>query len=193
MLGVHADAILDQRVDLTEVWGRPRADELLDRVARAADTGGVANATDAGGVANATDTSGFWKPTETCGVAKLLEAAVRRRLAAAAPDLLVDALVARLSARRESAPRVLRTLAAELGATERSLHRRCTAAVGYGPKTLDRVLRFRRARRLAGRSGAVDLADLAVAAGYADQAHMTRECRRLSGLTPSEMFKTRRR
>jgi AraC-like DNA-binding protein len=53
------------------------------------------------------------------------------------------------------------------------------------------VLRFRRARALARRNADVHLAELAAAAGYADQAHLTRECRRLSGLTPSELFKTR--
>jgi AraC-like DNA-binding protein len=33
----------------------------------------------------------------------------------------------------------------------------------------------------------VDLAGLAFAAGYADQAHLTRECRRLAGRTPAEL------
>lgn len=52
----------------------------------------------------------------------------------------------------------------------------------------ERVLRFRRAERLAG-SGA-SLAAVAAQAGYADQAHFTRECRRLTGRSPSDLFKT---
>jgi AraC-like DNA-binding protein len=37
------------------------------------------------------------------------------------------------------------------------------------------------------RAGGDGLAALAFAAGYADQAHLTRECRRLAGRTPAEL------
>jgi AraC-like DNA-binding protein len=53
---------------------------------------------------------------------------------------------------------------------------------------LERVLRFQRARRLARDNGS--LATVAALAGYADQAHLTREARRLAGRTPSDLFKT---
>ena len=75
-----------------------------------------------------------------------------------------------------------------LSVGERRLYRRCCQAVGYGPKTLERVLRFQRAVRLAGQTGS--LAVLAARTGYADQAHLTRESRRLGGTTPSDLFKT---
>lgn len=77
-------------------------------------------------------------------------------------------------------------VAAEVGLSLRQLRRRCHAAIGYGPKTLQRVLRFRRfVSRIDARDTPVlDLAALAAEAGYADQAHLTRECGRLSGLTP---------
>jgi AraC-like DNA-binding protein len=71
---------------------------------------------------------------------------------------------------------------------ERRLHRHCRAAVGYGPKMLERVLRFQRAIRIARATGS--LASVAAEAGYADQAHLTRESRRLAGTTPSDLFKT---
>ena len=61
------------------------------------------------------------------------------------------------------------------------------AAVGYGPKTLERVLRFRRFLDLAAREPAAGLAGLAAAAGYADQAHLTRECGRLAGAPPGRL------
>jgi AraC-like DNA-binding protein len=80
------------------------------------------------------------------------------------------------------------TLGAELGLSERQLRRRFLDAVGYGPKTLGRVLRFQHFLQLIGRDGAVDLARLALDAGYADQAHLTREARRLSGRTPAELI-----
>jgi AraC-like DNA-binding protein len=77
-------------------------------------------------------------------------------------------------------------LGARLGITDRQLRRRFGDAVGYGPKTLQRVLRFQRFLALARREPH-DLARLALEAGYADQAHLTRECRRLSGVTPAAL------
>jgi AraC-like DNA-binding protein len=103
---------------------------------------------------------------------------------AAEPDPIVRA--AALGAARPGA-RVER-LAAALGIGDRHLRRRFAAAVGYGPKTLHRILRFQRFLQLMGRGPATDLAWLALEAGYADQAHLTRECRRLSGLTPAQLL-----
>jgi AraC-like DNA-binding protein len=80
-------------------------------------------------------------------------------------------------------------LGAALGVSERQLRRRFADAVGYGPKTLARVLRFQRFLTLS-RNGD-DLARLALDAGYADQAHLTRETRRLAGRTPLELVLAR--
>jgi AraC-like DNA-binding protein len=84
------------------------------------------------------------------------------------------------------------TVADDLGVSERQLRRRCQASVGYGPATLRRVLRFRRfvSWADAGREG--DLASVAFELGYADQAHLTRECARLAGLTPAALAAARR-
>ena len=87
-------------------------------------------------------------------------------------------------------------VAAEIGLSLRQLRRRCHAVVGYGPKTLQRVLRFRQfvSRIDAGLpagSDRYDLAMLAVQAGYADQAHLTRECQDLAGLTPAALARQR--
>jgi AraC-like DNA-binding protein len=89
-------------------------------------------------------------------------------------------------------------VAAEVGLSLRQLRRRCHAAVGYGPKTLQRVLRFRRfVARVdacpdpAKSPDGLDLAAIAAEAGYADQAHLTRECGRLSGLTPAALARQR--
>jgi AraC-like DNA-binding protein len=87
-------------------------------------------------------------------------------------------------------------VAARLGVGERQLLRRCRAAVGYGPATLRRVLRFRRfVDRIdagEGQPGGPDLARLAAGTGYADQAHLTRECVRLAGLPPAALTAERR-
>jgi AraC-like DNA-binding protein len=85
------------------------------------------------------------------------------------------------------------TVAADVGLSMRQLRRRCHAAVGYGPKTLQRVLRFRRfVSRIDACPDVLDLAAIAAEAGYADQAHLTRECGKLSGLTPVALAGQRR-
>lgn len=100
-----------------------------------------------------------------------LVAAVRERLGP--PDPLVPRAVAALA--RGS----VRDAADELGIGERQLRRRSLAAFGYGPKTLQRVLRFQRALSLV-RAGEPQAA-AAYAAGYADQAHFAHEVRDLAG------------
>jgi transcriptional regulator GlxA family with amidase domain len=73
---------------------------------------------------------------------------------------------------------------------ERRLRRRFAAAVGYGPKTFQRVLRLQRVLAQAGglpRAGA-SLAAIAAEAGYADQAHMSRELQALTGRSPAALL-----
>ena len=69
-----------------------------------------------------------------------------------------------------------------VGLSERQLRRRFESAVGYGPATLVRIQRFQRFLALADAHPLSTIAELAVESGYADQAHLSRECRRLSGL-----------
>lgn len=99
----------------------------------------------------------------------------------------------RHGASRTTRPRATRSprsgvaaTAAWLGLSERQLRRRCLSAFGYGPKTLQRVLRFQRPLRLA-RDG-VPFADVAARGGFADQAHLSREVRELSGRTLSALL-----
>lgn len=113
------------------------------------------------------------------------EAAVHDRLATAeAPDPLIAAIVHRLTAYQAR----VAALAWDLGVSERQLLRRCEKAVGYGPKKLDRVLRLRRLLGLASRHPEAGLARLAAESGYADQAHLSRDCRQLTGLAPTALM-----
>lgn len=82
-------------------------------------------------------------------------------------------------------PGVVSGVAEDVGVSERQLQRRCRTAFGYGPKTLHRVLRFQRALRLA--RGGGRLADVAAVVGYADQAHMARDTRRLAGVPLTDL------
>jgi transcriptional regulator GlxA family with amidase domain len=77
----------------------------------------------------------------------------------------------------------------EVEVSERQLRRRFTALVGYGPATFVRVARLQRARQLAWKRPGTTLADLTYDAGYADQAHLSREVRHLSGLTARSLFR----
>ncbi len=78
---------------------------------------------------------------------------------------------------------------AATGISERQLRRRFHAAVGYGPKTLQRVLRFRSFLDRVDRGD--DLATAAAQGGFADQPHLNRECRDLAGMTPAELAASR--
>uniref|UniRef100_UPI001C84EF4B helix-turn-helix domain-containing protein n=1 Tax=Streptomyces beigongshangae TaxID=2841597 RepID=UPI001C84EF4B len=100
--------------------------------------------------------------------------ALRRAAGATPPDRRLAAVVTALAAGRTVA-----STADAVGWSERQLHRRALAAFGYGPKTLARVLRLQRALSLA-RAG-TPAAKTAAATGYADQAHLTREVRALTG------------
>jgi AraC-like DNA-binding protein len=71
-------------------------------------------------------------------------------------------------------------IADAVGWSRRTLQRQCTAVYGYGPAMLRRVLRFRRAVRLL--SDGLPIAEVAARAGYADQPHLYREARELSGI-----------
>jgi AraC-like DNA-binding protein len=109
-----------------------------------------------------------------------------RRASIGGPDPVVLEAVRRLGRPRSRVGELSR----DLYTSERQLLRRFRAAVGYGPKMLDRVLRFQRflARAPSLRRGDDELARLALDLGYSDQAHLSRESRALSGRTPSGLI-----
>jgi AraC-like DNA-binding protein len=163
-LGVPASELLDSRVPLADLWGRATADGLADRLASSA--------------------------SPEAAAAVLDHAVADRAGTAWAADPLIDELVAIYSTNQPEAASAVRSASRAISVGERRLHRHCRAAVGYGPKMLERVLRFQRARRIA--RGTTSLALVAALAGYADQAHLSRESRCLAGTTPSDLFKTSR-
>jgi AraC-like DNA-binding protein len=159
LLGVPASELVDLVVPADALWGRAGA-ALGDRV-------------DAAG-----------SPSEA--LAALQGAMLARRLADADPDPLVSEAVRLLMPGLATPVAALPPL---LATSERNLRRRCQAAVGLGPKALHRTLRFQgflARAQLAFASGRSPdgLAELAIRSGYADQAHLTRECVRLTGATP---------
>jgi len=112
----------------------------------------------------------------------ILETLVARRRAA--PDRRVLAAVQALGV-------ATRTSDVAVGLSERALRRHLVHAVGAGPKQLHRIRRFQRFLRslesLA--AGRASLAGVAAGLGYADQSHLGRECRRLSGSSPASLVR----
>lgn len=157
-LHVSAAELQNRRVPLHELWGqrgRQLAEQLFD-------------------VSSSDD------------VAAVLE----RSLSARMPDERHPARIGHDVRRAlEHLPRAhetyVRDVAADLAINERTLLRRCHELFGYGPKTFARILRFQRFMIAAQRADHMSLSTLASVCGYADQAHLSREVRRLSGLTPS--------
>jgi len=79
-------------------------------------------------------------------------------------------------------------VARRLGWNVRMIHRQFIAACGYSPKHFQRIMRMQGALRVAHSMPVARLGDLAAAAGYSDQAHMTRDFRDITGFTPAAYF-----
>ncbi len=159
------DDLVDQRLGLAELWGSS-ADRLVEAIARTR------------------------RPERA--VVLLQAHLVREFRSAAGVDPLVGDAVKALMPWH---PVNIDSLATHLALSTSQLRRRCLCAVGLSPKALQRTLRFQGFLALAqagvratGRRGADGMAGLAVDVGYADQAHLSRECLRLTGLTPRQLL-----
>lgn len=159
-LGLPMTEIVGERVELSHFWGKPARE-----IAR--------------GIGDASSTEERMR---------VMEGALSKR----APDVEPpppDIGFAFNALKTESAGPGMAVILDRLDVSPRTLRRRCQEAFGYGPKTLDRILRFQRFLNLARRSGGERLAGLAFEADYSDQAHLTREVRRLSGFSPAAILR----
>ena len=119
---------------------------------------------------------------------QLPEVLARATCPATVPDRAVLASI-RWLARHPCTP--VQQLSQWIGISQRQLQRRFSAAVGYGPKMFQSVLRFQRLLHFANRLAPPrSLADLAATAGFADQAHMTREVQRFAGCKPTALMRS---
>jgi len=84
-------------------------------------------------------------------------------------------------------------IAAICGLSVRHMRRLFHSQLGVGPKQLARLHRMERAILIADKFDRPRWADIAIAAGFADQAHMVRDCGNLIGHTPKSLFLNRRR
>lgn len=81
----------------------------------------------------------------------------------------------------------MRALARELGYSRKHVIAMFRDQVGIPPKLLARIVRFDRLVRHLRRGGGGTWADLALEFGYYDQAHLVRDVRQFTGITPSEV------
>ena len=87
---------------------------------------------------------------------------------------------------RTSPDRDIALIADDVGWSRKHLAARVRDAVGIGPRSFRRLLRFQTLTGLVGANGRPpDWTALALEAGYYDQSHMIREFREFSGLSPS--------
>ncbi|HXA00201.1 MAG TPA: AraC family transcriptional regulator [Candidatus Dormibacteraeota bacterium] len=163
LLGLPASALLNQSVTLRSMWGGAAS----ARFARIASESTL--------------------PTRTLA----MESALLERLAQAHPvDERMRAAIQWLGDHPHGR---IERLSQRIGISSRQLQRRFTRAVGYGPKMFQSVLRFQRLLNLSGGTEAPrNLAQISSDAGYADQAHMTREVRRFSGTPPTVLLPSAR-
>ena len=161
VLGLPAYELTDRDLPLSELWRQAIVDDTSDRLR------------------NEHQLAGRVAIAQSLVVSRL--DAIRGR------DPLVDHAVSLLTSGRSGR---IEEVARHLGISERQLHRRFVASVGYSPKTFQRIVRFQKLLALADGDARAQLGDVSLAAGYADQAHMTREVVEFAGVTPGALLGT---
>ena len=155
ILGVPLSELQDAHIPLDELWGY-RASGLHDRLASANDP---------------------------LAMLRLLESELIARIRR--PLLLHPAVAYALGSNLSGYnPSQINHIRKQTGYSARHFIELFRSAVGLTPKRYYRIRRFSSVlAHLAARDSS--LADVAVSAGYADQAHLSREFRELAGITPS--------
>jgi AraC-like DNA-binding protein len=161
LLGVYARDLRNQNVPLRDVWAPEQAARWEAAMER---------------------------PALSAKLEKVAEVIAARLVTSADPDPFIRRIVGWIVSHPLA---TVEEIAQRSGLSERQLRRRFDQTVGYGPKTLQRVLRMQRLLWLAsaGDQSALNLTRLAFAAGYADQPHMTREVVTLTGATPGQLLR----
>lgn len=113
----------------------------------------------------------------------VLDALLLRRMADAPPSRYPDLDRAWRLLLASGGTLRIDALADALGASRRTVTTRFSDGLGIAPKLAARLIRVEAARR---RLGTVPLSRLAAEHGFADQAHMTREFRALTGRAPTD-------
>lgn len=159
ILGVPAKEIAGRVVALEDLWGPTATRETFDRLAHAE------SALESTRIVDGVLTERLRKARATPAMSSFVLDAARR---------LVDVPV--------------NAVAGELGVSERHLRRVFVERTGLRPKTFAKLVRFRRAVEAARGDRAAGWAEIAVTAGYYDQAHLISEFRAIAGMTPRALL-----
>jgi AraC-like DNA-binding protein len=82
----------------------------------------------------------------------------------------------------------VRAVAEQVHLSERALRASFASHVGISPKSFHQITRMQRTLAVAAAGAVSGLAELAVRGGYADQAHLSRQLRALTGMAPRELL-----
>jgi AraC-like DNA-binding protein len=169
--GIHVFLPL---TSLAQLCGAPLA-ELANRVVAFADMVGP-DARDLGGaLCEAGDAGARFT---------LLDRFLERRFADGERDRGAAWAMGRLA--RATGP-ATSALAKEIGCSRKHFVQRFRAATGFSPDRFRRLARFERFTNAIMRTPGDSLAGLAAGCGYVDQAHLTRDVRAFSDMTPGEL------
>ncbi len=113
----------------------------------------------------------------------LLDAYFLERLAPTQHQTLVQALIENIL--QPQGKVTIIQLAAEFGYSERTINRLFQRYMGFSPKFYARLARLRHAEQLLMHDLPLDLSEIALAVGYYDQSHFTKEFASFVGTTPS--------
>jgi len=123
-------------------------------------------------------------------LARWLEDRIRRRPRPTKPESRVIGCVATMQAALRGEGHV-DELASRQAVTRRQIERDFRHCLGVAPAEYARLLRFQHAA--AALAGGSSIVDAALDFGFADQAHLSRQCRAMTGLTPTELANDARR
>ncbi|WP_116813295.1 helix-turn-helix domain-containing protein [Steroidobacter cummioxidans] len=155
VLGRPASELAGRIVALRDLWDTAATQRLEEQLAAASDAGAAA---------------------------KILKAAIAERLE---PRTCFDANTRlALKAARGLESGNVASVAQDLGISERHLRRVFREVIGLSPKTLFKLIRFERALKAAKECADLGWSDIAVSAGYYDQAHLIADFRSIAAATP---------
>ncbi len=155
-LGVPLREFSDQVLELEAILGR-EASELRDRIGEALNDDARLD---------------------------LTEGWLRQRMRSCTPPTRAVSYALGMIQRGADGVRIGR-MANEIGISHKHLLREFERCVGLTPKVFARICAFQRVIRSVGQRSEVNWADTAARGGYYDQAHLIREFRAFSGLTPA--------
>ncbi|MFI6684245.1 helix-turn-helix domain-containing protein [Streptomyces sp. NPDC050485] len=161
LLGMAMHEVANTRIPLAQALGHTRSDHLSERLAGA--------------------------PAWEARFAHLDSVLLSVLTGVRRPAATGTAALAWHRLRRTAGQISVTTLADDLGLSRRRIEEVFHEQIGLPPKRAARIVRFHHAVRTLARPQSLPLSDIALDCGYADHAHLSREVKAMSGLSPREI------